>query len=91
MNSKIALFAFLAIISMVTAQRKEDIFARAVGPCIADKCQSRHTCYYGQCVPDGIAPAMPSLDKSAAIGPCINYLCPGDAFCHQGHCYNNNV
>ncbi|PIC17133.1 hypothetical protein B9Z55_023480 [Caenorhabditis nigoni] len=63
MNSKIVL-CFLALVAVCVAQRNEAILARAVGPCIADKCQSKHTCYFGQCVPEGIAPAMPALDKS---------------------------
>ncbi|CAI2356440.1 unnamed protein product [Caenorhabditis sp. 36 PRJEB53466] len=92
MNSKTVLLAFLlAIISVCLAQKKEEIFARAVGPCIADKCQTAHTCFYGQCIPDGIAPPMKALNQADAIGPCLNSMCPGDNFCHQGHCYSSSL
>ncbi|CAB3399864.1 unnamed protein product [Caenorhabditis bovis] len=85
MNS-ILVFCLL-VIAIAAQVDRHAIFEKAVGPCIADRCQSKHVCYYGQCVPEGIAPEMPRLKKEDSIGPCLNYMCPKDSFCHENNCY----
>ncbi|CAI5456331.1 unnamed protein product [Caenorhabditis angaria] len=88
MNTK--LFVLITLIaSCFAALTRDEIFQRAVGPCINDNCQSKHVCYYGQCVPEGISPPMAAIDLSTAVGKCqFGGLCTAEnTFCHQGNCY----
>ncbi|VDO20226.1 unnamed protein product [Haemonchus placei] len=45
------------------------------------KCQPGHTCYFEQCVPQGLR-----FKRDTAVGPCIAGLCPSGYFCHQQEC-----
>ncbi|XGW34962.1 hypothetical protein V3C99_018757 [Haemonchus contortus] len=78
------LVLFLTVSHLVSAQRA-DILSRAVGPCISGKCQPGHTCYFEQCVPQGLR-FKRGFNRDTAVGPCIAGLCPSGYFCHQQEC-----
>ncbi|KHJ96283.1 hypothetical protein OESDEN_03754 [Oesophagostomum dentatum] len=82
------LFAVLIAFAVVSAQR-QDVLSRAVGPCINGRCQPGHSCYFENCVPQGLIPrnrAKRAFDMSTAVGPCIGNRCPPGYVCHQQEC-----
>ncbi|EYC40773.1 hypothetical protein Y032_0598g459 [Ancylostoma ceylanicum] len=81
------LFVLFAVIVVVSAQR-QDLLSHAVGPCLSGRCQPGHTCYFENCIPQGLVPnrGRRALDFSTAVGPCIGGRCPPGYACRQQQC-----